>query len=114
MTRSSIYLPSEANAPRKTAWKWVQEKVLREIQRLMVPAHFHDGRPTDDKIWCKNRRNCYLSRRTYLDTSVELLEARVALKRLDMFRTFTTTPEGMYLPRRIECEVSFLTVGLPN
>ena len=55
----------------------------------MVPAHFHDA--TDDKIWCKRgphlnhsfmssaMGNSYLSRRTYPDTSVELVEDCVAL-----------------------------------
>ena len=59
----------------------------------MVPAHFHDV--TDDKIWgkkagshlkysfvCSAAKNSYLSRRTYSDTSAELVEARVGLKKL--------------------------------
>ena len=38
-------------------------------------------------------KNSYLRRRTYSDTSAELVEARVGLKSLNTLKTVTATPE---------------------
>ena len=42
---------------------------------------------------CSAPKNSYLSRRTYSDTSAELVEARVGLTSFDTFKTGATTPE---------------------
>ena len=65
----------------------------------MVLAYFYDV--TDDKIWrnkagphlfhsfmCSAPQNSYLSRRTYTDTSVELVEARAGLTSFGHVRNF--------------------------
>ena len=62
----------------------------KHSSKLMVLAHFHDV--TDDKIWfkkagphlkhsfmCSAPKNSYFTRRTYSDTSAELMEAHVGL-----------------------------------
>ena len=54
----------------------------------MVPAHFHDvnddlgkkaGSHLNHSFMCLAPKNSYLSRRTYSDTSADLVEARVGL-----------------------------------
>ena len=44
---------------------------------------------------CSAQRNSYLSRRTYSDTSAELVEARVGLTSFEQFKTVTTSPEQL-------------------
>ena len=51
------------------------------------------GNPENTLSCVQSRKNRILSRRTYSDTSAELVEARGDWQVLDMFKSFTTTPE---------------------
>ena len=64
-----------------------------DVRRLPTINLVQKSRTTLKTLMCSSPKNLYLSRRTYSDTSAELVEAVVGLTSLNTFKTVTTTRE---------------------